>query len=200
MQLLSAQNVGVSFGARELFSNVNFKVEDKDHIGLVGVNGAGKTTLFRLIIGQMQPDEGEIARSGELRLGYMEQHLPKDSGATLYQSVLSYIYRLAGYDADVRVNCQPFDGNTYECITSVHNTGSESIVLDRLSSGYVTGIGREGGAWHQKRFVLHICDSSWQGEGQWRRGYIENFGVYPTYNHNTHRSSLFFSEARGEIF
>ncbi|MBE6675254.1 MAG: alpha-galactosidase [Ruminococcaceae bacterium] len=100
----------------------------------------------------------------------------------------TYTYRLAGYDADVRVNCQPFDGNTYECITSVHNTGSESIVLDRLSSGYVTGIGREGGAWHQKRFVLHICDSSWQGEGQWRRGYIEDFGVYPTYNHNTQRA------------
>ena len=101
MQLLSAQNLSVSFGARELFSNVNFKVEDKDHIGLVGVNGAGKTTLFRLIIGQMQPDEGEIARSGELRLGYMEQHLPKDSGATLYQSVLSVFDHLRAMETEM---------------------------------------------------------------------------------------------------
>ncbi|MBQ7380177.1 MAG: alpha-galactosidase [Clostridia bacterium] len=100
----------------------------------------------------------------------------------------TYTYRLAGYDAEVQVQCLPFDGNTYESITTVQNTGHESLVLDRLSSGYVTGIGKQGSPWHSRRFVLHMCDSSWQGEGQWRSGYIEDFGVYPTYNHNTQRA------------
>lgn len=99
-----------------------------------------------------------------------------------------YVYRLSGYDAEVQVDCTPFDCNTYESVTCVRNTGTESLTLDRLSSGYVTGIGRGGKPWHQKRFVLHTCDSSWQGEGQWRRGFIEDFGVYPTYNHGTQRA------------
>ena len=99
-----------------------------------------------------------------------------------------YSYVLAGYDGKVQVRCTPFDQNTYESVTTVHNTGKESLVLDRVSSGYVTGIGREGHPWHDRRFVLHVCDSSWQGEGQWRHGYIEDFGVYPTYNHNTQRA------------
>ena len=99
-----------------------------------------------------------------------------------------YTYRLAGYDAEVKVDCTPFDDNTYESVTTVHNTGNESLVLDRISSGYVTGIGHGGKPWHKQRFILHTCDSSWQGEGQWRRGYIEDFGVYPTYNHNTQRA------------
>lgn len=101
----------------------------------------------------------------------------------------TYTYALAGYDAKVQVRCAPFGNGTFESVTSVHNTGKESLVLDRISSGYVTGIGKRAGkAWHEKRFVLHICDSSWQGEGQWRSGYIEDFGVYPTYNHNTQRA------------
>ena len=100
----------------------------------------------------------------------------------------SYTYRLANYDGEVQVNCTPFDENTYESITTVRNTGSGSLTLDRLSSGYVSGIGRGGKPWHEKRFILHMCDSSWQGEGQWRSDYIENFGVYPTYNHGTQRA------------
>ena len=99
-----------------------------------------------------------------------------------------YTYALARYDANVQVNCHPFDENTYESITTIHNTSKESLVLDRLSSAYVTGIGKEGSPFHEKRFILHMCDTSWQGEGQWRHGYIEDFGVYPTYNHSTQRA------------
>lgn len=99
-----------------------------------------------------------------------------------------YTYRLNNYDAKVQVSCLPFDDHTYESTTTVHNTGKDTLVLDRLSSGYVTGIGKSGKPWHEKRFILHTCDSSWQGEGQWRSGYVEDFGVYPTYNHGTQRS------------
>jgi len=100
----------------------------------------------------------------------------------------TYTYRLAGYQGSVSVQCLPFDQNTCESITTVYNSGEESLVLDRISSGYIAGIGRGGKPFDQKRFVLHTCDSSWQGEGQWRSGYIEDFGVYPTYNHNTQRA------------
>ena len=45
-----------------------------------------------------------------------------------------YTYALNGYEANVKVNCRPFDENTYESTTTVHNTGKESLILDRISS------------------------------------------------------------------
>jgi ATP-binding cassette subfamily F protein 3 len=46
-----------------------------DHLGLVGRNGHGKTTLFKLILGQEEPDSGEITIPRNYRIGHLEQHL-----------------------------------------------------------------------------------------------------------------------------
>lgn len=67
--------------------------------------------------------------------------------------------------------------------TIVTNTGNEPLVVDTLSSAFVSDIGKEGRPWHDRRFVLHYAHSVWQGEGQWRSVYLEDAGVYPTYNH-----------------
>lgn len=66
-------NVSLSFGGRTLFDGVNFQVNDRDRVGLVGPNGTGKTTLLKLIMGQMKPDSGETRRLRGLRLGYLPQ-------------------------------------------------------------------------------------------------------------------------------
>ena len=49
MTLLSLSNIGVSFGATELFKNVTFTVAEGERWGIIGRNGAGKTTIFKLI-------------------------------------------------------------------------------------------------------------------------------------------------------
>jgi ATP-binding cassette, subfamily F, member 3 len=59
-----AKDLGKSYGAKEVFSGVNYVIERGDRIALVGVNGAGKSTLIKLLAGQEQ------ATSGELRLGH----------------------------------------------------------------------------------------------------------------------------------
>lgn len=59
-----AKNLGKSYGAKDVFSGVNFVIERGDRIALVGVNGAGKSTLIKLLAGSEQ------ATSGELRLGH----------------------------------------------------------------------------------------------------------------------------------
>src|SRR3954447_17538845 len=74
--LLTAQGLHASFGARPLFEDVNFTVEEGDRIGLIGPNGAGKSTLLRLL---SSTTEGEASRSGTvskrrgLRVGFLEQ-------------------------------------------------------------------------------------------------------------------------------
>ncbi|MBZ5492563.1 MAG: ABC-F family ATP-binding cassette domain-containing protein [Acidobacteriia bacterium] len=59
-----AKDLGKSYGAKQVFSGVNFVIERGDRIALVGVNGAGKSTLIKLLAGSEQ------STSGELRLGH----------------------------------------------------------------------------------------------------------------------------------
>ena len=60
-----------------------------DRIGLVGVNGCGKTTLFRAMRGEADYDGGEFVKSKDAVLGYMEQHVVRDSAVSVYDEVLS---------------------------------------------------------------------------------------------------------------
>ena len=61
MTLLSLANVGVSFGATELFKNVTFTVADGERWGIIGRNGAGKSSIFKLITGALKPTVGSVA-------------------------------------------------------------------------------------------------------------------------------------------
>ena len=58
-----------------LFEGVNFRVNPRERVGLVGRNGHGKTTLFRLIVGEEHPDIGTITIPKNYRIGYVRQHL-----------------------------------------------------------------------------------------------------------------------------
>jgi ATP-binding cassette, subfamily F, member 3 len=87
MSLVAVLNLSVVFVGRELLKNVNFSIEQGQRIGLVGPNGSGKTTILRLMIGEMQPDSGEIRISKGTRVGY----LPQDLYETLSGNLLSFV-------------------------------------------------------------------------------------------------------------
>ena len=69
--MITVENLAIDVGARRLMSEVSFRVNPGDKIGLVGRNGAGKTTLTRTLSGELQPAEGKITVSGEL--GFLPQ-------------------------------------------------------------------------------------------------------------------------------
>jgi ABC transport system ATP-binding/permease protein len=71
--LINAQGLSKAFGASPLFQRVSFTVSEGDRIGLIGPNGSGKSTLLRMLAGDVEPDEGEIAVRKRLRLVYVEQ-------------------------------------------------------------------------------------------------------------------------------
>jgi len=68
-------NISKSFSSQELFSNLNFKLNSGNKIGLVGRNGSGKSTLFKLILGEDTPDSGEIIIPKGYKIGALKQHL-----------------------------------------------------------------------------------------------------------------------------
>jgi ATPase subunit of ABC transporter with duplicated ATPase domains len=69
--MLTVSNVTLRFGARVLMSDVSFRVDQGDKVGLVGRNGAGKTTLTRMLSGDGEPAEGSITSNG--KIGYLPQ-------------------------------------------------------------------------------------------------------------------------------
>lgn len=73
--MIQVNNLSKHFGAQVVFENIGFQVGAKERIGLVGRNGAGKSTLFKLILGEMSPDSGEITIPKGYRLGALEQHI-----------------------------------------------------------------------------------------------------------------------------
>ncbi|MEN9607289.1 MAG: hypothetical protein RL605_1117 [Actinomycetota bacterium] len=69
--MISVRDLEIQIGARTLMSEVNFRVDKGDKVGLVGRNGAGKTTLTKILAGDGQPSQGKVEKSGEI--GYLPQ-------------------------------------------------------------------------------------------------------------------------------
>ena len=67
------QNVSKSFGDRTLIKDFTTTVLRGDKIGLLGPNGAGKTTMLKLILGQLEPDEGTVRQGANLSVAYFDQ-------------------------------------------------------------------------------------------------------------------------------
>src|SRR5690606_27928275 len=76
MGSISLQNLSIIAGT-PLFQALNLVIADGDRVGLIAGNGNGKTTLLRLIAGLAEPTTGEVVRSRGLRIGYVEQDVPK---------------------------------------------------------------------------------------------------------------------------
>ncbi len=69
--MITASNLEVRVGARQLLSPASFRVGPGDKVGLVGRNGAGKTTLTKILAGESLPASGSVTKSGEI--GYLPQ-------------------------------------------------------------------------------------------------------------------------------
>ncbi len=86
MTVLSVSNVGVSFGATQLFKNITFTVDEGERWGIIGRNGAGKTSIFKIITGDLQPTVGSVARRPGLRHALLDQHRAFEGATTVWQA------------------------------------------------------------------------------------------------------------------
>lgn len=119
MLLLNATNLNKSFSGETLFENASFKVYDSDKIGFVGVNGAGKSTLFKMIVDAMDFDSGEISKSRDVKIGYLEQYPISDDGRTLMDEMLTVFSEVSEIEeelAEIQIDLESGIGNTGELI------------------------------------------------------------------------------------
>ena len=89
--ILQLQQISKSYGARALFKDATFMINEHDRFALVGPNGAGKTTLLRIICGEEQADSGKVILAKGARIGYLEQESIEMIDHTVLEEVLAAV-------------------------------------------------------------------------------------------------------------
>jgi len=73
--VLALTDFSFEFAGRYLYRNANWHIKPSEKIGLVGLNGTGKSTLLRLISGEYELREGQMSKSNQLKIGFLNQDL-----------------------------------------------------------------------------------------------------------------------------
>ena len=91
-----------SYSAHDILRGLTFQINPNEKVGLVGRNGAGKTTAFRIITGEETPDEGELVKINNLKLGLLQQHVDFTEDETVHTAALSAFKRIHDIEAEMR--------------------------------------------------------------------------------------------------
>lgn len=87
-KVVIAENLSKSFDGRTIFRDMNFNLPPGGIVGVIGPNGAGKTTLFRIIMGQEQPDSGNLIIGDSVDVSYVDQSRDElDPKKTVYEEI-----------------------------------------------------------------------------------------------------------------
>ena len=87
--VLACQNISKAYGITEILSNINFHIEAKEKLAIVGVNGAGKSTLLKIIMQEEEADEGQVVIGKDISIGYLAQHQNDYYDKTIYEELVS---------------------------------------------------------------------------------------------------------------
>ena len=87
--IMQLEHISKSFGGRQLFHDVTFRLEEYERLALVGPNGAGKTTMLNIISGAEDADEGRVLFAKGARVGYLEQEAIEMCDQPIFEEVMS---------------------------------------------------------------------------------------------------------------
>ena len=87
--VLACQNIGKAFGTDEIIKDASFHIEENEKAAIVGINGAGKTTLLRIIMGDLEADQGEVVLAKNKTIGYLPQNPDISGNRSIHEEVLS---------------------------------------------------------------------------------------------------------------
>ena len=132
--MVELSNITLQHGSQVIFLEATLKVNPGEKVGLVGPNGSGKTTVFRLILGEIRPDEGTVERPKRLTIGYFRQDFA-DAAASGQRTVLEETVAGGGEIAQLGLELAELEGRLGDCDAPDYDR-----VLERY--GEVQEIGR----------------------------------------------------------
>jgi ABC transport system ATP-binding/permease protein len=86
--VIEAKGVSKAYGRKKIVANASTRVMRGDRVGLIGPNGSGKTTLLRLLIGELEPDAGEVRQGANVQVAYYDQQREQlDPERTVFDTI-----------------------------------------------------------------------------------------------------------------
>lgn len=126
--MISIQNLSVEFNSTALFSGVNFVINKRDKIALVGKNGAGKSTMLKIIAGLQEPTGGVVAVQKDITIGYLPQQMILTDERSVVEEVRTVFGKLDEMKASLaRMNTELAERTDYE-------SESYAELIDRISN------------------------------------------------------------------
>ena len=143
--ILACNNISKSFGTTKVLSNVSFHVNEREKVAIVGINGAGKSTLFKIIMGELSHDEGDVIFSKGSTIGYLAQHQELATDQTIYEEVLSIkadVIRIEETIRQLEIDMKSVQGSELERMLNTYTRLTHEF---ELKNGYaykseVTGV------------------------------------------------------------
>lgn len=126
--MISINNLSVEFSAKSLFDNINYVINKKDKIALVGKNGAGKSTMLKIICGLQKPTSGSVAVPQDVTIGYLPQQMVLSDTLTVIEEVRKAFSHIDTLHAEVeKINQELLTREDYE-------SDSYQRLIERLSN------------------------------------------------------------------
>ena len=115
--VLACQNISKAYGTDEILNNINFHIEAKEKLAIVGINGAGKSTLLKIIMGEEEADDGQVVIGKDITVGYLAQHQDSYYDKTIYEELLSVKQNVIDLQEQIRqleLNMKHLEGKELE--------------------------------------------------------------------------------------
>jgi ATP-binding cassette subfamily F protein 3 len=145
--MLSAVNVGKTYGDKTLFENLTINIVDGQRIALIGPNGSGKTTFMDILAGQTAADLGSVSRKRDITIGYLTQDIGVGSEKSLLDEVLEEPIEVTA----LRIRI----ATAYEALSVEKDADVQTQLLDELGS-LETSLEAAGGIYreHEAEAIL----------------------------------------------
>ncbi|MDE6692394.1 MAG: ATP-binding cassette domain-containing protein, partial [Muribaculaceae bacterium] len=126
--MISVNNLSVEFNATPLFDNINYVINPRDKIALVGKNGAGKSTMLKIIAGLQNPTSGNVAAPSDITIGYLPQQMDVSDTLTVKEEVRKAFSHLDEMRQKIdNLNAELLERTDYE-------SDSYQVLINRLST------------------------------------------------------------------
>ena len=134
--ILACKNITKTFGTDKILDNISFHINDHEKAAIVGINGAGKSTLFKIIMGELPADTGEVIFAKGSTVGYLAQHQDLSTDKTIYEEVLSVKADIIRMEENIRMLEADMKNADGEKLEQMLNTYTKLMHEFELKNGY----------------------------------------------------------------
>jgi ATPase subunit of ABC transporter with duplicated ATPase domains len=133
--VVSLSNIHKAYGARTIYTDLDFQIRRKERWCIMGINGAGKSTLLKLIAGSTEPDQGRVSIGASVKMGYFAQHAMEllDGEETVFEFLENSFPQATQGSLRALAGCFGFSGDDIEKRCRVLSGGEKArLVMARM--------------------------------------------------------------------